>query len=173
MDPNYVPPSVETRQVYGISLQQKRNDCKIDSSLFGNIVTKNKEVGPYSIFLSLLNIILTCMIVSSPTPPSQTSSSPPSPSNTPNQTPSPMPSTAPSSVSAQANNPAFTVPASPAPKPTTGGSGTTPAFSPSPSKKASNAPKRPTPSISSSPARSWRVARRRNGRVCSRKSPAR
>jgi phosphoribosylaminoimidazolecarboxamide formyltransferase/IMP cyclohydrolase len=44
MDPNYVPPEVETRQVYGISLQQRRNDCKIDASLFENIVTKNKEV---------------------------------------------------------------------------------------------------------------------------------
>lgn len=54
MDPNYVPPSVETRQVYGISLQQKRNDCKIDSSLFGNIVTKNKEV----IFSFLLSFLL-------------------------------------------------------------------------------------------------------------------
>jgi phosphoribosylaminoimidazolecarboxamide formyltransferase/IMP cyclohydrolase len=44
MDPDYVPPEVETRQVYGISLQQRRNDCKIDASLFQNIVTKNKEV---------------------------------------------------------------------------------------------------------------------------------
>jgi phosphoribosylaminoimidazolecarboxamide formyltransferase/IMP cyclohydrolase len=44
MDPNYVPPEIETRQVYGISLQQRRNDCKIDASLFENVVTKNKEV---------------------------------------------------------------------------------------------------------------------------------
>lgn len=44
MDPNYVPPEIETRQVYGISLQQRRNDCKIDASLFENIVTKNKDV---------------------------------------------------------------------------------------------------------------------------------
>ncbi len=35
---------IETRQVYGISLQQKRNDCKIDETLFQNLVTKNKEV---------------------------------------------------------------------------------------------------------------------------------
>ncbi|GFZ48345.1 5-aminoimidazole-4-carboxamide ribonucleotide formyltransferase [Saitozyma sp. JCM 24511] len=44
MDPNYVPPEIETRQVYGISLQQRRNDCKIDASLFENIVTKNKDL---------------------------------------------------------------------------------------------------------------------------------
>lgn len=44
MDANYVPPDIETRQVYGISLQQRRNDCKIDESLYQNIVTQNKEV---------------------------------------------------------------------------------------------------------------------------------
>ena len=31
IDPNYVPGGVETRQVYGVSLQQKRNDAKIDA----------------------------------------------------------------------------------------------------------------------------------------------
>ncbi|KAH9935977.1 bifunctional purine biosynthesis protein ade10 [Epithele typhae] len=44
IDPSYKPAEVETRQVYGISLQQRRNDAKIDPSLFQNIVTKNKEV---------------------------------------------------------------------------------------------------------------------------------
>jgi phosphoribosylaminoimidazolecarboxamide formyltransferase/IMP cyclohydrolase len=44
MDSSYVPDKIETRQVYGISLQQNRNDAKIDRSLFTNIVTKNKEV---------------------------------------------------------------------------------------------------------------------------------
>lgn len=44
IDPNYVPPSIETKQVYGIHLQQRRNDCKIESSLFQNIVTKSKEL---------------------------------------------------------------------------------------------------------------------------------
>jgi phosphoribosylaminoimidazolecarboxamide formyltransferase/IMP cyclohydrolase len=44
MDPNYVPAEVETRQVYGIHMQQKRNDAKIDASLFKNIVTANKDV---------------------------------------------------------------------------------------------------------------------------------
>lgn len=44
MDPNYTPEPVETRQVYGVYLQQRRNDAKIDAKLFGNIVTANKEV---------------------------------------------------------------------------------------------------------------------------------
>lgn len=44
MDPKYKPPAIETRQVYGIYLQQRRNDAKIDASLFQNIVSQNKEV---------------------------------------------------------------------------------------------------------------------------------
>ncbi|KAI1796713.1 bifunctional purine biosynthesis protein ade10 [Ganoderma leucocontextum] len=44
IDPAYKPADVETRQVYGISLQQRRNDAKIDANLFTNIVTKNKEL---------------------------------------------------------------------------------------------------------------------------------
>ncbi|GJJ11451.1 Bifunctional purine biosynthesis protein ade10 [Clathrus columnatus] len=42
MDPNYKPASKEKRQVYGIYLEQNRNDAKIDASLFTNIVSKNK-----------------------------------------------------------------------------------------------------------------------------------
>ncbi|KAF9219728.1 bifunctional purine biosynthesis protein ade10 [Gyrodon lividus] len=44
MDPTYTPPEVETRQVYGINMQQHRNDAKIDAKLFENIVTENKEL---------------------------------------------------------------------------------------------------------------------------------
>lgn len=44
MDPNYAPPELETRQVYGVSLQQRRNDIKIDAKLFENIVTQNKDL---------------------------------------------------------------------------------------------------------------------------------
>jgi len=44
MDPTYTPPEVETRQVYGISMQQLRNNAKIDAKLFQNIVTENKEL---------------------------------------------------------------------------------------------------------------------------------
>jgi phosphoribosylaminoimidazolecarboxamide formyltransferase/IMP cyclohydrolase len=44
MDPSYKPGDIETRQVYGVSLQQRRNDVKIDAKLFENLVTKNKDV---------------------------------------------------------------------------------------------------------------------------------
>ncbi|BGP12446.1 hypothetical protein JCM10213_006988 [Rhodosporidiobolus nylandii] len=44
MDPSYIPGLTETRQVYGISLEQRRNDAKIDASTFGNIVSKNKNL---------------------------------------------------------------------------------------------------------------------------------
>ncbi|KAG4304902.1 hypothetical protein PORY_001577 [Pneumocystis oryctolagi] len=42
MDNNYEAPLIETRQVYGVSLQQSRNNVKIDSQTFKNIVSKNK-----------------------------------------------------------------------------------------------------------------------------------
>ncbi|KAI0046536.1 AICARFT/IMPCHase bienzyme [Auriscalpium vulgare] len=49
IDPSYVPPEVETRQVYGVSLQQRRNDAKIDASLFTNIVSQSKELPPSAV----------------------------------------------------------------------------------------------------------------------------
>lgn len=44
MDSSYVPSLTETRQVYGISLEQRRNDAKIEASTFSNIISKNKDV---------------------------------------------------------------------------------------------------------------------------------
>ncbi|CAE7216892.1 unnamed protein product [Rhizoctonia solani] len=44
MDPTYVPEKSETRQVFGISLQQNRNDAKITPELFSNIVSANKDL---------------------------------------------------------------------------------------------------------------------------------
>lgn len=52
MDPNYEPADQEVRQVYGLYMEQKRNNIKIDASLFNNIVTKNKNVSE-AIFYSL------------------------------------------------------------------------------------------------------------------------
>ncbi|KAI0299229.1 bifunctional purine biosynthesis protein ade10 [Russula brevipes] len=43
-DPNYVPSEIETRQVYGVSLQQRRNDAKIDPRSFDNIVSESKDL---------------------------------------------------------------------------------------------------------------------------------
>jgi len=44
MDPSYEPATSETREVYGIKLQQLRNSRKIDESLLSNIVSKNKDL---------------------------------------------------------------------------------------------------------------------------------
>ncbi|KAL8276157.1 hypothetical protein RQP46_011451 [Phenoliferia psychrophenolica] len=46
MDITYKPADVETRQVYGISMEQRRNDAKISASIFTNFVSKNREVSP-------------------------------------------------------------------------------------------------------------------------------
>jgi phosphoribosylaminoimidazolecarboxamide formyltransferase / IMP cyclohydrolase len=43
IDSGYVPSPVEIRQVYGVTLQQQRNDAKIDASTFRNIVSTDKE----------------------------------------------------------------------------------------------------------------------------------
>lgn len=46
MDASFVPVGTETRSVYGINLEQHRNDRKIDQSLFSNIVSKRTDVPP-------------------------------------------------------------------------------------------------------------------------------
>jgi len=55
MDPSYVPGSLETRQVYGVSMQQNRNDAKIEPSLFTNIVSMNKDVSILYIDMSFVS----------------------------------------------------------------------------------------------------------------------
>lgn len=44
IDPNFTPDAIESRQVYGITLQQKRNDAIINKSTFKEIVSKNKDL---------------------------------------------------------------------------------------------------------------------------------
>ena len=44
IDPNYVPAAQETKQVYGITFEQGRNNFKIGEHLLTNIVTANKEL---------------------------------------------------------------------------------------------------------------------------------
>lgn len=49
IDPNYTPEPLESRQVYGITLQQKRNDAIINKSSFKEIVSANKELSEQAI----------------------------------------------------------------------------------------------------------------------------
>ncbi|MFH1524129.1 MAG: phosphoribosylaminoimidazolecarboxamide formyltransferase [Chloroflexota bacterium] len=44
MDLEYEPEQLETREIYGISLEQRRNDRPVTPDDFKNIVTKNKEL---------------------------------------------------------------------------------------------------------------------------------
>ena len=44
IDENYVPAKVESKEVFGITFEQGRNDCKIDASLLANVVTKEKSM---------------------------------------------------------------------------------------------------------------------------------
>ncbi|MBR1659043.1 MAG: phosphoribosylaminoimidazolecarboxamide formyltransferase [Oscillospiraceae bacterium] len=44
IDPDYVPAARETKDVFGVSFEQGRNDFKIDEGLLQNIVTKNKTL---------------------------------------------------------------------------------------------------------------------------------
>ncbi|MBQ4626004.1 MAG: phosphoribosylaminoimidazolecarboxamide formyltransferase, partial [Clostridia bacterium] len=44
IDPDYVPAAQETKQVYGITFEQGRNNFVINNELLENIVTENKEM---------------------------------------------------------------------------------------------------------------------------------
>ena len=39
---NYIPKEIETKEVYGITFEQKRNDIKISEDILTNLLTKNK-----------------------------------------------------------------------------------------------------------------------------------
>ena len=44
IDENYVPAPIETKQVYGVSFEQGRNELDINKELLSNIVTENKDI---------------------------------------------------------------------------------------------------------------------------------
>ncbi|MDE6502613.1 MAG: phosphoribosylaminoimidazolecarboxamide formyltransferase [Ruminococcus sp.] len=44
IDENYKPAPVETKQVYGVSFEQGRNELDINKELLANVVTENKEI---------------------------------------------------------------------------------------------------------------------------------
>ncbi|MCI9423689.1 MAG: phosphoribosylaminoimidazolecarboxamide formyltransferase [Dorea sp.] len=44
IDPDYVPESLEHKDVFGITFEQGRNELKIDDDFFANVVTDNKEL---------------------------------------------------------------------------------------------------------------------------------
>lgn len=44
MNPDYKAPELETKEIFGVTFEQKRNDIKITEELFNNIPTKNKNI---------------------------------------------------------------------------------------------------------------------------------
>lgn len=44
MDPGYEPGEMEVREVFGVSLEQKRNDAVMSADMLRNVVTKNKDL---------------------------------------------------------------------------------------------------------------------------------
>jgi phosphoribosylaminoimidazolecarboxamide formyltransferase/IMP cyclohydrolase len=44
IDPSFNPDPIERKVLFGLTLEQKRNDAVIDKSLFANIVTDNKNI---------------------------------------------------------------------------------------------------------------------------------
>lgn len=44
MDENYKPAPIETKQVYGVSFEQGRNELTINKELLANVVTENKDI---------------------------------------------------------------------------------------------------------------------------------
>ena len=58
IDPKYIPEAQETKQVFGITFEQGRNNFKIDRDLLSNVVTANKEL-PESAVRDLIVSLIT------------------------------------------------------------------------------------------------------------------
>ncbi|AJV62288.1 Ade16p [Saccharomyces cerevisiae YJM1417] len=59
IDPNYVPGQMESREVFGVTLQQKRNDAIINQSTFKEIVSKNKALTEQAVIdLTVATLVL-------------------------------------------------------------------------------------------------------------------
>ena len=58
IDPDYIPAEVETKQVYGITFEQGRNNYKISADILTNIVTANKDM-PESAIRDLVVALIT------------------------------------------------------------------------------------------------------------------
>lgn len=59
IDPSYVPSPVETKEVFGITFEQGRNNFEINEALLSNVVTKNKtlpESAKRDLIISLITL---------------------------------------------------------------------------------------------------------------------
>ena len=46
MNPDYAPPEIERKQIFGVTFEQKRNDVKISDDCLADIPTRNKNFTP-------------------------------------------------------------------------------------------------------------------------------
>jgi phosphoribosylaminoimidazolecarboxamide formyltransferase/IMP cyclohydrolase len=58
IDPAYVPAAQETKDVFGVTFEQGRNNFRIDRALLGNIVTERKEL-PESAMIDMIIALIT------------------------------------------------------------------------------------------------------------------
>lgn len=59
IDANYIPKEIETKEVYGITFEQKRNDVKISEDMLTNLPTKNKtlpDIAKRDLIISLITL---------------------------------------------------------------------------------------------------------------------
>lgn len=59
VDSDYTPPSLQTREVFGITLEEKRNDVCLDETVLQNVVTKNAnftEAGRRDALIALITL---------------------------------------------------------------------------------------------------------------------
>jgi len=59
IDEAYEPASTELRMLFGLQLEQRRNDALVDNKLFTDVVTARKHVGYIMIVLCMLSVKLT------------------------------------------------------------------------------------------------------------------
>lgn len=46
IDSSYEPAEIESREVFGVTIKQKRNNLRVSDEMFSNVVTSNKELMP-------------------------------------------------------------------------------------------------------------------------------
>ena len=55
MDPDYEPDDTETRTLYGLQLQQLRNNASVTKEMFNNLVTKKNKVPMFFWWINKVN----------------------------------------------------------------------------------------------------------------------
>ncbi len=57
IDPDYAPAPVETKEVYGVTFEQGRNEFQIDTALLQNVVTREKEIPDFAMRDLIISLI--------------------------------------------------------------------------------------------------------------------